>query len=64
MRIAILLISGLVLAGCSQTPNSNVRTKTVVDDNYVTSVESVAHQQSVDVIWVNPPTKRVESENN
>ncbi|MBR9907776.1 MAG: hypothetical protein GYB30_06945 [Gammaproteobacteria bacterium] len=63
MRITLLLIIAMLLIGCSQTPDSSVRTKTVVDDNYIATVEQAAQQSAVDVIWVNPPTRQIKEDN-
>lgn len=63
MRTVIVLISGLVLVGCSQTPNSTAQSKLMYDDVYIATVEQAAEQASVDVIWVNPPTKRTNQNN-
>lgn len=63
MRITLLLVSAILLIGCSQTPNSSARTKTVVDDNYIATVEQAAQKSAIDVIWVNPPTKQVNKDN-
>lgn len=63
MRIAMMIIIGLFLLGCSQTPSSNAGTKTVVDETYIASVEQAAQKSAVDVIWVNPPTKQVKENN-
>lgn len=64
MRILFVLIMGLILAGCSQTPTNQTKSRMVVDDSYVASIEKAAEQASVDVIWVNPPMRKTEQNQN
>lgn len=60
MRIIFVVIIGLILAGCSQTPTTVSKSKVAVDGDYVAAVERAAEQASVDVIWINPPTRKTE----
>lgn len=60
MRITILVLMSLILAGCSQTPPIAAKQRIVVDEHYVASVENAAKKASVDVIWINPPTRKAD----
>ena len=62
-RIAILSF-GLALVGCASTQTARVAPpavpgSVVVDDQYVSMVDSIAKQRGTVVMWVNPPTKHV-----
>lgn len=64
MRILMLLGVAWLVTGCSQTAtDSAVRSKTVVDEEYMAAVEQVARNSSVDVVWVHPPTKKIADKN-
>lgn len=71
-RTRILLMALVVapLAACSSTQEkpalSNATrveapSNLMIDATYVARVESMARQRGVEVRWVNPPTKRITS---
>lgn len=68
LRIATLSFGLALLAGCASTktayrdapPQQRIAGSTiVVDDHYVALVENIAKQRGTRVMWVNKPTKRV-----
>lgn len=69
MKMMGLMIAAIVVAGasgCASSGSSSLasnsgqeQTRIVLDSAKVEYVERVAKQRGVDVIWVNPPQKRV-----
>jgi ABC-type oligopeptide transport system substrate-binding subunit len=68
MKSGILLVMAsfgvVALAGCASAPSqssaqSEVRSSLVMDTATVNTVNHVAQQAGVQVIWINPPTHRV-----
>lgn len=55
--LTLLLVAALalLLTACASTPAQ--RSPTEIDAQYVTSVERSAERVGVDVVWVNPPRK-------
>lgn len=51
----LIAASALVLSACASAPEP--RSPTVVDQDYVGTVEAHARQAGVDVVWINPPRK-------
>lgn len=66
-RIAVASLAVLVLAGCASTDERSSRLNApdhrpgaiVTDAEYVASVEAIARRRHMDVVWVNPPKKRI-----
>lgn len=58
LMLAVVVVFGM--AGCASTSNSVVRKERVeVDKVHVAAVDAVASRRGVQVVWVNPPMKRV-----
>ncbi|WP_376695662.1 hypothetical protein [Wenzhouxiangella sp. EGI_FJ10305] len=55
-RYVVALLASLLLAACASTPSS--RSPTEIDLEYVNAVERHAGHAGVDVQWVNPPTRK------
>lgn len=55
IRLLALIVLAATLAGCSTTPEP--RSPTVVDGAHVGSVERAAERVGTDVIWINPPRR-------
>jgi len=55
IRLLALIVLAAALAGCSTTPEPH--SPTVVDGAYVGSVERAAERVGPDVIWINPPRR-------
>ena len=55
-RAIIGLIVAASLGGCASLEPSERRSIEVRSD-YVAAVETAAHQQRVEVIWINPPQR-------
>jgi len=56
----LALLAALALSACASAPEP--RSPTVVDQEYVGTVESKARYSGVDVYWINPPRKDRETE--
>jgi uncharacterized lipoprotein YajG len=65
------IIAVLLLAGCASTPEQSTvasnqapaaQASNVLDTAYINRVEREARKDNVDVQWVNPPTKRDDSD--
>ncbi|GAB3388893.1 hypothetical protein [Lysobacter fragariae] len=61
---AAVLLSTLMLSACAsmEEKSANVQPRkvsSVLDDNYVTRVETIARRRGIQVVWVNPPQKSV-----
>lgn len=67
LRIAVVSLAVLALAGCASTDERSSRVTApdhrpgaiVTDDEYVATVEAIARRSHMDVVWVNPPKKRI-----
>lgn len=66
LRIAVVSLAVLALAGCasmdersSQAAPQGASSAFDTDEEYVAKVESIARRRYMDVMWVNPPKKRV-----
>lgn len=59
MKKIALVCSAVLVAGCATAPAQQVRIQQV-DVSKVVAVERAAHAVGVEVIWVNPPTRRVD----
>jgi hypothetical protein len=66
LRIAIVSLAVLALAGCASTDERSSQfapqgASSVfdTDEEYVANVESIARRRHMDVVWVNPPKKRI-----
>lgn len=68
LRIATLSFGLVLLVGCASTKTAyrdappqqrTAGSSTEVDERYVAIVESIAKQRGTQVMWVNKPTKRV-----
>ncbi|QGX38792.1 hypothetical protein [Permianibacter aggregans] len=58
MKVVIIsVVAILVLSGCAM---SQPKTKFVTDKDYIGQVEAAAKHRGVDVVWVNPPVRRIE----
>lgn len=57
-RYALAVLATLILAACASTPGS--RSPTEIDYEYVNAVERQANRGSLEVKWVNPPTRKRE----
>lgn len=57
MKKIALVCSALLVAGCATAPMEQVRTQQI-DVDKVIAVERAAQAAGVEVIWVNPPTRR------
>ncbi len=63
---SLLFVVPLLLTGCASTQKMAYRdtpahsTQTIVDDvRYVALVETIAQRRGTQVVWINPPKKRV-----
>ncbi len=66
--IAAISLSALLATGCATDGNRYSKTvepaqpgKVVVNGRYVDVVERMARQRGTRVVWVNKPTRRIES---
>lgn len=59
MKKIALVCSAVLVAGCATAPTEQVRHQRL-DVDKVIAVERAAHAVGVEVIWVNPPTRRVD----
>lgn len=55
IRLLALIVLAAAVAGCSTTPKQ--RSPTVVDGVYVSTIERAADRVGTDVIWINPPRR-------
>lgn len=64
-RLILLLpavAAGMLVSGCAGVrPADEAIARHEVDREYVATVERSARSMPVKIIWVNPPTRRVES---
>jgi uncharacterized lipoprotein YajG len=60
MKKIALICSAVLIAGCATAPAQQTRTQQI-DIDKVAAVERAAHAVGVEVIWVNPPTRRIEN---
>lgn len=61
MKKIALVCSALLVAGCATAPGQQVRSQQI-DVDKVIAVERAADAVGVEVIWVNPPTRRVNND--
>jgi hypothetical protein len=56
-----VVAAGMLASGCAAVnPDGKTVVRQEIDRDYVAAVERSARGMPVAVIWVNPPTKRVE----
>ncbi|MEE4331529.1 MAG: hypothetical protein V2J10_11720 [Wenzhouxiangella sp.] len=58
-----ILISAFLLSACAGSAQVR-QSATRIDGVYVDTVERHATRAGVEVVWVNPPTRRVRAESN
>ena len=57
-----VVAAGMLVSGCAAVRSGDeVVARHEVDREYVATVERSARRMPVKIIWVNPPTRRVES---
>lgn len=61
LRPTACLAALALLTGCAATPTGDAAKRNEVDREYVAAVERQARLLPVQVIWVNPPTRRTSS---
>lgn len=55
-------IAGMLVSGCAAvTPGGETAKRYVVDHDYVAAVERTARGMPVEIVWVNPPRKKVQA---
>lgn len=58
-RYVLLTLLAMLVVGCaSNGSKSDVAGTRVKDQRYIAAVEQKAEKAGVEVIWVNPPTKK------
>lgn len=60
VTIVMLAVAIVGMAGCSAMTNRKATVQ--VDSDRVALINAAARQRGVEVIWVNPPLKKVEAE--
>ncbi|SDB36227.1 hypothetical protein SAMN02927930_01369 [Pseudidiomarina indica] len=64
MRSLFILLLCAAAIGCSSTSTPTTSSKLVVDHDRVEAIERVATVTDVEVYWINPPKKRVNTTDN
>ncbi len=70
IRFVLVIVIYVGLSACAtsgsanypgnSTANSKYNKRIVVNQNYVQQVEHMAKKRGVEIVWLNPPTKRVD----
>lgn len=60
VAVVLMVLSGCASSGSNQfTNNTRTNTRIVVDQQYVNQVNADSQRIFANIIWINPPTRRV-----